>query len=85
MDMQIFLCASFVIAALACFLTAIRVIIRGAPAIATVLTGLGALSLTAVWMMWAGPWRASETGIFPMAVLDLSTPPAAIERDNPKN
>jgi hypothetical protein len=85
MDARLFLCASFVIAGLACFYTALRIIFRGAPGIASVLTGMGALSLAAVWMMSAGPWRHQDQGVFPIAVVDLSAPPAAIERDQPSN
>ncbi len=82
MDIRIFLCASFVITALACFYGAMRIVGRGAAGAATIFTGMGALSLAAVWMMWSGPWRSSDQGLFPMAVQDLSAPPAAIERDS---
>lgn len=85
MDVRLFLCASFAMAGLACFYTALRIIFRGAPGIASVLTGMGALSIAAVWMMSAGPWRQHDPGVFPMAVVDLSAPPAAIERDQPRN
>jgi disulfide bond formation protein DsbB len=82
MDIRIFLCASFVIAALACFFGAVRIVGRGAAGAATIFSGMGALSLAVVWMMWLGPWRYSEQGIFPMAVPDMSAPisPAASDK-----
>jgi len=82
-DIRIFLCASFVIAALACFCGAVRIVGRGAAGAATIFTGMGALSLAAVWMMWLGPWRYSEQGIFPMAVPDISAPITPGASDKP--
>ncbi|HVY34673.1 MAG TPA: hypothetical protein VG960_09660 [Caulobacteraceae bacterium] len=81
MDIRLYLCAAFVVAGLAWLLCAMRVLVRGSGGAATVFASMGALSLAAVWMMWSGPWRSSDQGLFPMAVLDLSAPPAAIERD----
>lgn len=45
--------------------------------------GFGVLFALLVVMMTVGPWRAREAGVFPMHVLDLSAPPAAIERVKP--
>lgn len=41
---------------------------------------LGASLIALVAMAAVGPWRERDKAPFPMRVLDLSTPPAAIER-----
>ena len=88
MTLRLFLCISFVIIALALYYWACRIFIRGdgAPdhnaSAALFFFGLGSLCLLAVGMMALGPWRYVEEGIFPMHILDLSAPPAAIERVN---
>jgi hypothetical protein len=45
--------------------------------------GFGALLIILVVMMTLGPWRVRDEGVFPMRVLDLNAPPAAIERVSP--
>jgi len=44
---------------------------------------LGAILIILVAMAAVGPWREREPGPFPMHILDLTAPPAAIERVPP--
>lgn len=86
MTLRLFMCISFAIIALGFYYWACRIFIRGDGApdhnagAAVFFFGLGSLCLLAVGMMTFGPWRYVEEGIFPMHVLDLSAPPAAIEK-----
>ena len=45
--------------------------------------GFGAVLIVAVILLVLGPWRERHDDVFPMHVLDLSAPPAAIERAQP--
>jgi hypothetical protein len=45
---------------------------------------LGMILLAVAGMLVVGPWRAPEPRPFPIRVMDLNIPPAAIERVPPK-
>jgi hypothetical protein len=47
---------------------------------ASFFAGFGALLIIAVTLLILGPWRVPYDDVFPMHVLDLNAPPAAIER-----
>ncbi|HXQ09885.1 MAG TPA: hypothetical protein VN805_02680 [Caulobacteraceae bacterium] len=50
---------------------------------ASFFAGFGALLIVAVILLVLGPWRVRYDDVFPMHVLDLNAPPAAIERPQP--
>jgi hypothetical protein len=50
---------------------------------ASFFAGFGALLIVAVILLVLGPWRVVHQDVFPMRVLDLNAPPAAIERVPP--
>jgi hypothetical protein len=45
--------------------------------------GFGAFLIVVVIALLIGPWRVRYQDVFPMHVLDLNAPPAAIERVQP--
>ena len=52
-----------------------------APAAVCILFGATIIGL--VLMNTVGPWRPAPAGPFPLRILDLNAPPAAIERTHP--
>ena len=50
---------------------------------ASVFAGFGALLIVLVAAMTFGPWRPHPEGVFPMRILDLNAPPAAVDRVSP--
>jgi hypothetical protein len=50
---------------------------------ASFFAGFGAVLIVAVILLVLGPWRERHDDVFPMHVLDLNAPPAAIERVPP--
>jgi hypothetical protein len=50
---------------------------------ASFFAGFGAFLIVVVIILIAGPWRVRHDDVFPMHVLDLNAPPAAIERPPP--
>jgi hypothetical protein len=57
----------------------------GNVAAAAFFAGFGAVLIVLVAMMTLGPWRVRQESVFPIRVLDLNIPPAAIEKVGPPN